>query len=336
VYIGSYSTWGDPPGRGLDVGRVDPRTGGLTITGTADKVPDASFFAFSRDRRFLYATNELTPDGSVTAVDVAEPLDPVVLNRQPTRGGGPTHLSVHPSGRFLLTANHTTGSVVVHRLDRDGRIGESTDLVRHDGTEPHAHQVLTDPSGRWVVAVDLGADSVFVYRLHLATGTLDRRDRLHLPPGAGPRHLAFHPGGRFAYILGELRSEITVAAWDVAAGRLTAGQVIPTVADGVTNFPAELVVSRDGRFVHATNRGENTIVTFTTHDGGGRLAYAGSVSCGGDWPRHLTLSPDERWVYVANQRSNAVTWLPRDPGTGRIGEPAGSVAVNNVAVVAVG
>ncbi len=338
MYIGSYTTWGEPPGRGLDIGLVEPRTGRLIVTGTVDKIPDPSFFAFSRDRRFLYSTNELVPDGSVTALDVAEPQDPVVLNRQSTRGAGPTHLSVHPSGRFLLTANYTTGSVVVHRLDRDGLIGESTDLVQHQGTdrEPHAHQVLTDPSGRWIVAVDLGADSVFVYRLHSATGTLDQRQQLRLPTGAGPRHLAFHPSGRFAYILGELRSEITVAAWDFAAGRLTPGQVIPTVPAGVTNFPAEIAVSPDGRFVYASNRGENTIATFTTHDGGRRLTFAGKTPTGGDWPRHFTLSPDGRWVYVSNQRSNTVNWLPRDPGTGRLGASAGSVPVNNVGIVAFG
>lgn len=335
MYIGSFSTWGEPPGRGLDVGLADLRSGRLALTGTVDNIPDPSFFAFSRDRRFLYSTNELVPDGAVTALDVAEPQDPVVLNRQPTRGAGPTHLSVHPTGRFLLTANYTDGTVVVHRLDRDGRVGESTDLVRHEGTErePHAHQVLTDPSGRWVVAVDLGADSVFVYRLHTATGKLDLRQQLRLPTGAGPRHLAFHPSGRFAYILGELRSEITVAAWDFAAGRLTPGQVIPTAAPGTTNFPAEIVVSRDGRFVYASNRGENTIGMFTTHDGGRRLAFARSTPTGGDWPRHFTLSPDERWVYVANQRSNTVNWLPRDPGTGKIGASAGSVPVNNVGIV---
>jgi 6-phosphogluconolactonase len=335
VYIGSFSTWGEPPGRGLDVGLADPRTGRLAITGTVPNVPDAAWFAVSRDRRFLYCTNELVPDGTVTSLDIAEPQDPVVLNRQPTRGAGPTHVSVHPSGRFLLTANYTTGSVVVHRLDRDGRVGESTDLVQHKGTdrEPHAHQIVTDPSGRWVVAVDLGADSVFVYRLHLATGTLNLRQQLRLPAGAGPRHLAFHPSGRHAYILGELRSEITVAAWDAVAGRLTPGQVIPTTSSTGTNFPAEIAVSRDGRFVYASNRGENTIAAFTVHDFGRRLVSAGSTPCGGDWPRHFTLSPDERWVYVSNQRSNTVNWLPRDPRTGRIGPSMGSVPVNNVGIV---
>lgn len=337
MYIGSFSTWGDPPGRGLDVGRVDRSTGALTVTATVEGMPDASFFALSRDRRILYSTNELVPDGAVTALAVRDPQRPIVLNRAPTRGAGPTHLSVHPSGRYLLTANYTDGSVVAHRLQEDGRIGESTDLVQHVGSErdPHAHQVVTDPSGRWVLAVDLGADSVFVYELDLATGKLAVNQQLRLPSGNGPRHLAFHPHGRFAYILGELRSEITVASWDAGAGQLTAGQVIPTTGPDAPNqnFPAEIAVSRDGRFVYASNRGEDSIATFGVRDRGRRLVFVDTVSTGGSWPRHFTLTPDERWVYVSNQRSNSVNWLSRDPGTGKVGSSAGSVRVNNVGIV---
>jgi 6-phosphogluconolactonase len=337
VYIGTFSSFGDPPGPGLQVGRVDRLTGALTVTGTVDGIPDASFFAFSLDRRTLYSTNESVPDGAVTALNLTDPQHPVVINRRPTRGAGPTHISVHPSGRFLFAANYTDGTVAVLRLESDGSVGESTDLVQHIGTdrEPHAHQVLTDPSGRWVVAVDLGADSVFVYRLNLATGKLALHQQLRLPVGAGPRHLAFHPRGRFAYVLGELRSEITVAAWDAARGRLTPGQVIPTVGPGAPspNFPAEIAVCRDGRFVYASNRGENSIAAFTVRDQGRRLSLAGSTPTGGDWPRHFTLSPDERWLYVANQRSNNITQLPRDPATGRIGPSVASTTANTVGIV---
>lgn len=337
VYIGTFSSFGDPPGPGFQVGQVDRLTGALTVTGTVEGVPDASWFAFSLDRRTLYATNELVPDGAVTALRINDPRHPVVLNRQSTRGAGPTHISVHPSGRYLFAANYTDGTVAVLRLAADGSIGESTDLVRHIGTdrEPHAHQVLTDPSGRWVVAVDLGADSVFVYRLNLGTGKLALHQQLRLPTGAGPRHLTFHPRGQFAYILGELRSEITVAAWDAARGRLTPGQVIPTIGPGAPspNFPAEIAASRDGRFVYASNRGENSIAAFSVRDSGRRLAFLASTPTGGNWPRHFTLSPDQRWIYVANQRSNAITRLPRDPETGRVGAAAGSTPANTVGIV---
>lgn len=332
MYIGGFSTWGEPPGRGLDVGTVDDRTGALSVTGTVPGVPDASFLAFALDRRILYATNEL-PDGTVTALDLDDPRHPVVLGHA-AAGAAPTHLSVHPSGRYLLTANYGDGSVAVHALLPDGRVGEATDLVRHTGTdrEPHAHQVLTDPSGRWVLAVDLGADAVFVYRLDLDRGTLTGRQRLDLPAGAGPRHLAFHPHGRHAYILGELRSEITVAAWDPATGHLTPGAVMPT-STAPDNAPSEIALARDGRHLYAANRGENTLAHFSVHDEGARLTHVASTPTE-NWPRHFVLSPDERTVYVANQRANTITRHPRDPHTGRVHPAASATPSNNVAVIA--
>jgi 6-phosphogluconolactonase len=330
VYIGSYSTWGEPPGRGLDIATADPETGMLTITSTVPDVPDASFLAFSPNRHTLYATNELTPDGTVTALDIRDPQHPVVLNRAPA-GAAPTHLSVHPCGRYLLTANYGDGTLTVHTLLPGGGIGESTDLVRHNGSEPHAHHILTDPSGRWILATDLGADSVFVHHLDLDTGKLTLHQRFRLPPGAGPRHLAFHPNGRYAYVLGEHRSEITVASWNPTAGTLTAASVVPTTS--ATNAPAEIAVTRDGRHLYASNRGENTLAHFTIDDSGARLTHVVSTPTD-DWPRHFTLSPDERFVHVANQRAGTITQLPRDPHTGILGAATASIPSDNVAVIA--
>ena len=338
VYLGSFSTWGKPRGRGLEIGTVDGASGKLTIIGAVAGVPDASFLALSPDQRKLYTVNELKPEGRVTALDIGgDPGLPSVLNSQPTGGGGPTHLSVHPSGRYLLTANYTNGTVIVHPLLPDGRIGMATDMVRHvaETRSARAHQVVTDPSGQWVVAVDLGADSVYVYGLDLPLGKLRLNQQLRLAAGAGPRHLAFHPDGRTAYILGELRSEITVAAWDAATGHFTPGQVIGTLGDAAPrkNFPAEIQTSQDGRFVYASNRGHDSIAMFSTEASGSRLRFGGTASTGGAWPRHFTLSPSGRWLYVDNQNSNAVTWLPRDPGTGKIGAAAGSTKVNSVGIV---
>jgi 6-phosphogluconolactonase (cycloisomerase 2 family) len=309
VYLGSF-------GADLRTGEVAD-DGTLTVTGSVAGVPDASFLAFHD--RFLYTTNE--GQGRVTAIDRTTNA---VLNTRSSGGAGPTHVSVHPSGH-LLTANYTSGSVAVHALDDDGSIGEQTDLVRHEGDrDPHAHQVL--PSGEWVLAVDLGTDSVYVYGL--ADGKLTQHQQLRLPAGAGPRHLAFHPTEPLVYILGELRPEITVARWE--DGTLTPGQVIPTAGDG--NFPAEITVSADGRFVYASNRGDNTIAAFAVS--GDQLTALGATPTGGDWPRHCTLSPDERWMYVSNQNSGTVTWLPRDPATGTLGASAGSAAVPSVGIVA--
>ena len=336
VYLGSYSTWGSPPGRGFEIGTADDATGALSVSGSVGGVADASFFAFSSDGRRIYTTNEL-PDGTVTALDISDPARPVALGSRSTGGASPTHLSVHPGGRYLFAANYADATVAVLALDEDGRIGEATDLVRQTGTErqAHAHQIVTDPSGQWVVSVDLGADSVYVYALDLDAGTLAPHQQLTLPSGLGPRHIAFHPDGGHAYVLGELRSEITVVAWDSAAGRLEPGQVIGTLGDATPerNNPAEIAVSGDGRFVYASNRGHDSIATFTVGESGGRLDFVNTVPTGGAWPRHFTLAPNGTWLYVANQNSNTVTWLPRDPQTGLLSQFVGSAAVNSVAVV---
>lgn len=340
VFLGSYTSSGEPPGRGLELARRPGAGPELRLDHTVEGVPDASFFAFPADRRALYVTNEFERDGRLTALTLTDAAHPEILNTQASHGDATTHLSVHPSGRYLLSASYGDGSVAVHPILPDARLGEATDRVQHTGAQrqAHAHQVLTDPSGRWVLAVDLGADSVYVYRLELNTGKLTQHEQVMLPSGAGPRHLAFHPDGHAAYILGELRPEITVAAWDPGAGRLSPGEVVPTVpADSHgPHAPAEIAVSSDGRFVYASNRGENTIATFQTGAGGTTITRLGNTPTGGDWPRHFTLDPSERWVYVANQRSGTVNWLPRDPDTGRIGESAGSIEVPSVAIVAFG
>lgn len=326
VYIGSFT---DP---GLAAGSVDDATGELAVGASVD-VAHASFLALNADRTRLYATNE-QDDGGVTALDVTDPANPVVLNSQSSRGSTPTHVSVHPSGSYLLTANYGDGTVVVHRIAEDGSLGESTDLVQHQGTdrEPHAHQIVTDPSGQWVLAVDLGTDSVYVYGLDTDAGTLTQQQQLALPTGAGPRHLAFNPAGTLAYVLGELRAEITVCAWD-PAGQLTAGQVIPTVSPDAPdpNHPSEIAVSSDGRFVYAANRGENTIATFSAS--GDQLTHLGNTPCGGDWPRHFTLSPDETSVYVSNQNANSINVLPRDPETGLLSESTASTEIEAPGIV---
>jgi 6-phosphogluconolactonase len=310
VYLGSF-------GADLRTGTIDD-TGTLSLTGSIAGVPDASFMAFQD--RFLYTTNE--GQGTVTSIDRTTNT---VLNTQPTGGAGPTHVSVHPSSH-LLTANYTSGSVAVHPLNDDGTIGARTDLVQHEGTDraPHAHQIV--PAGEWVLAVDLGTDSVYVYAL--ADGKLTQHQQLRLPTGAGPRHLSLHPTAPLAYILGELRPEITVARWE--NGTLTPGQVIPTAGDG--NYPAEIAISADGRFVYASNRGDNTIATFAVE--GDQLRSLGATATGGEWPRHFALSPDERRVYVSNQNSGTVTWLPRDPATGTLGAVGGSTPVPSVGMLA--
>jgi 6-phosphogluconolactonase len=333
VYIGSFTSWGPPVGPGLQAGTADSTTGRLSITGGAPGIVDPSWFTYSPDGRILYSTIESDP-GKVKAFNITDPQRPRVLNTAEVKGAAPTHISLH--GPHLLAANYGSGSVSVLSLQSDGRVGTVTDVVEHTGAsrDAHAHQVVTDPSGKWILSVDLGADSVYVYSLDLA-GKLKLNQQLKLPEGLGPRHLVFHPAGNYAYVVGELRSEVTVLAWDSAAGRLTAGQVISTLGGATPpeNFPGEIQISPDGRFVYASNRGHNSIATFAVAEQGKGLTFLNTTPSGGSWPRHFTLDPTGRWVYVSNQRANTVNWLPRDPSTGKLDTSAGSVAVNNVGIV---
>ncbi|WP_377860020.1 lactonase family protein [Allokutzneria oryzae] len=328
VFLGCY-TLGAGGGKGIGLADADVQTGALTVTSTLEGVVNPSFLTLAPNRRTVYAVNETT-DGRVSAfaVDAAGGLK--ALGSQSALGADPCHLAVHPSGRFLLTANYSSGSVAVHPIREGGALGAATDLVQHTGSGPdpdrqkgpHAHQVLTDPSGRWVHAVDLGTDSVYVYRLDLGTGKLSRHSQAKLKPGAGPRHIAFHPGGRAAYVANELDSTITVCEWDSATGTLKPGPSLPTApAGGVTrNYPAEVTVSPDGRFVYLSNRGHDSIAIFAVADGGRGLTPAGTPSCGGAWPRHIVLSCDGRFLYSANERSPGVAVFRVDRSTGGLAQ----------------
>lgn len=327
AYVGSFTS-SSPAGKGLQVAAHDAATGEIRPQSVVDGVPDASFLALSPDGRVLYTTNE-QQQGAVTALSLADPARPRVLGSVPTGGAGPTHLSVHPAGH-LLVANYTDGTVSAHPLQPDGAIGPASSVVRHEAAEPHAHQVLPAPAGRLVTAVDLGADAVFVYSLD--NGRLVQQQRLDLPAGTGPRHLAWHPGGERAYLVAELNSTITVLDWDGA--RFTAGQVLSTRAAGAggRNAPAEIATTRDGRFVYASNRGDDDIAVFAVR--GDRLERLGSTPTGGQWPRHFALAPDESAVHVVNQNSGTLTRLPRDPATGALAPSPSSAPFTAAAVLA--
>ncbi|MER6053210.1 lactonase family protein [Streptomyces sp. NPDC001793] len=338
LFLGTYTS---KPGGGTGIGLAgyDPATGALTATGVLPGVPDPSYLTVARDGRTLYAVDE-QQDGAVTAVALRRAGGPVVLGSRPTGGAGPCHLSVHPGGRWLLSANYLSGSVAVHPIDRrTGALGPRTDLVVHDSpppgpgqTGPHAHQIVTAPDGRHVLAVDLGNDSVYTYRLDPRAGTLAQVSYAGLRPGAGPRHLTFHPSGRHAYLANEVDNTVVVCGYDPREGRLVPGAPQSTgTAPGVVSYPAQLLVTGDGRFAFLANRGDNTLTRYAVAEGGARLRLLDTVPVGGDFPRQIAFSPDRRWLFAANQKSGSVTVFAVDARTGalaRVGEPfAASMAV---------
>ncbi|MFD9883083.1 lactonase family protein [Streptomyces alboflavus] len=338
AYIGSFTQGGGP---GIVTATVDADTGAPTVLGVTDAVPDPSYLALSPDGATLYAVSE-TPDGAVaafrTAGDAVRPIGAPV----PVRGAGPTHLAVHDG--HVHTANYGSGSVTSVPVAADGSLtsapagvlehkGSGPDPARQEG--PHAHQVLPDPGGRWLLSVDLGTDSVRVCEPG-PTG-LTVRHEVALRPGTGPRHLAFHPGGRVAYVLNELTPTLTVCSWNPADGTLgplAEPPVLPAEPDGDA-YPSEVVVAPDGRFLWTATRGVDVISVFALDAEGTGARLTASVACGGAWPRDLAIDPSGRFLYAANEHSGDVTWFTLDTETG-LPSRAGAIDVPAASCVVFG
>jgi 6-phosphogluconolactonase (cycloisomerase 2 family) len=335
LFLGTYTSV-QGGGKGIGLATYDPVTGTVTATGTLTGIGDPSYLATHPRGHTLYAVDE-RPEGAVTAVRLA---DNRVLSTRSTGGAGPCHLSVHPSGRWLLSANYTSGSVAVHPVDASGALGERTDLVTHSSPAPgpgqdgpHAHQFVTSPDGGHVLAVDLGTDTVYTYRLDQSKGTLTEVSQAHTRPGAGPRHLTFHPAGRFAYLANEVDNTVVVCAYDPASGRLTPGDPQSTGTGAGTNYPAQLLVTSNGSYAYLANRGHNSLTRYGVEAAGARLRLLDTVPVGGDFPRHLAFSPDERLLFTANQRSSTVSVFHVEGPSGEL-HLAGKPFASPVAVCA--
>jgi len=335
LYIGTYTSR-DGGGHGVRVASYHPVTGKITTTGVVTGVPDPSFLAVHPDGRTLYTVNE-RERGAVSAVRIA---DGEVLGSRATGGRYPCHVSVHPSGRWLLSADYGSGSVAVHPIGAGGELGERTQSVTHDSpapapgqSGPHAHQMVTAPDGRHVLAVDLGTDTVYSYRLDAGAGTLTEVSRAAARKGSGPRHLVFHPGGRHAYLANEVDDTVTVCAYDASSGRLTIGDPQPTGSRVNPSYPAQLVVTPDGAYAFLANRGDDTLARYGVEADGARLRLLGTVAVDGDFPRQVSLSPDGRLLFASNQRSGTVTVFHVDPASGGL-RPAGDPYPSPMAVCA--
>ncbi|AHH98910.1 lactonase family protein [Kutzneria albida] len=318
AYIGNFT-------KAIGLARLGD-TGTLTATGTVNGLDNPAFLTLAARGTTLYAVND-TDSGRVTALAVGAGGGLTVLGGQPTGGAMPTHLTIHPSGRFLLVANYGAGSTAVFPINSDGTLGARTDLVQYTGSGPdptrqdgpHAHMVAFDPAGRYLYVPDLGTDQVHVHALDLGTGRLRSIGDTALPSGAGPRHLAFHPTTPAVYVADELDSTVAVCAQDPTSGLLTPGQVLPAAPPGgARNYPAEILVSQDGRFVYVSNRGHNSVAVFAIEADGRRLRAVGTTPCGGNWPRHITIDRSGRFLFASNQYSNSVTAFSVDQATGRL------------------
>jgi 6-phosphogluconolactonase len=333
VYFGTY---GEAKDEGIFVAELDLATGVVSKPRLAAEAVNPSFLAFDPSRKFLYAVAEVsTLGGEKTGGVIAFAVDPRTgglkrLNEQPSQGAGPCHLVVDKTGKNVLVANYDGGTVAVLPIDEQGRLKPASAAIAHHGKSvnverqegPHAHSINLDAANQFAFAADLGLDKVLVYRFDARAGTLRPNEppAAIVAPGSGPRHFAFHPSGRFAYVINELGSTITVFWYDAETGALSTVQTISTVPRDFkgTNYPAEVVVHPSGKFVYGSNRGHDSIAIFSVDAATGRLTAQGHEPTQGKNPRNFAVDPTGNYLLAANQDSDTVVVFRLDPATGKL------------------
>jgi 6-phosphogluconolactonase len=327
VYTGSYS---DAKADGIQVFSLDMSSGALTKVGGASGAGNPSFLAIHPNKKFIYAACEAGKVGSVAAYALDEKGVPTLLNTQPSEGNGPCFVAVDKAGKNVLTANYGSGSVACIPIGADGKLAPPSSSVQHKGSSvskgrqdsPHAHSINLDAANKFAFAADLGLDKILVYKFDSEKGTLVPNDppATDVPPGSGPRHFAFHPGGKYAYACGEMSMTVIAFTYDADKGVLKELQVLPTLPEGAERkgtSTAETQVSPDGKFVYVSNRGHDTVAIFSVDAATGKLTPAGHASTGGKTPRNFGIDPSGKFLIAANQSSNSVVVFKIDPATGK-------------------
>jgi 6-phosphogluconolactonase len=343
VYFGTYT---GAKSKGIYRARFDPASGSLSQPGVAAETPSPSFLAADPQHRFLYAVNEVDQfqgekSGSVSSFGVdarTGTLSPI--NQKTSSGAGPCHLTVDSAGRNVLVANYAGGTVSVLPADDGGRLGDPTTVIHHQGTgpnsqrqdAPHAHCITLDRTNRFALANDLGLDKVMVYRFDPNAGKFTPNDppSASVAPGAGPRHLAFSPDERFAYVNNEMALTVTAFAYDAARGTLRELQSLPTVPEGTGpagNSTAEVRVHPSGKFVYVSNRGPDSIAIFQADTKTGKLTAAGHQATQGKTPRSFSIDPTGRFLLAANQNSDTVVVFRIDSESGKLTPTGTTVSV---------
>jgi 6-phosphogluconolactonase len=342
VLFGTYAP-GDQ--QGIYAAQFDPQSGRLGPARRAADLPNPGFFALARDQRTLVAVGRGaagTPlaEGRIAALR----LDPAtgnaeLLNELPTQGRGPCHVALHPNGRFAAVANYGDGSVEVFQLDVQGRLERQTAYVAHHGSSvdperqegPHAHSANFDPAGRFLLVCDLGLDQVLAYPFQSDAGNLGPpiEPVAHVPAGHGPRHLAFHPGGRWAYVVNEMGGSVTHCLYDANRGILTPQATVDALPAGYADprRAAEILVHPAGHVVYCSHRGEDTVAALAIDPQQGTLRRLGAASTGGGWPRNFALDPTGKWIVAANQNGDNATVLHIADDAGAPVAADGAIAV---------
>ncbi|MES2713738.1 MAG: lactonase family protein [Pseudomonadota bacterium] len=348
AYVGSFtSAQRRARGEGISVFSMNATTGAWTHVQTLGDLVNPSFLVTSRDGRFLYSVHG---DGDYASAFAIDPANGRIrpLGRGATGGRNGVRQAIDPSGKWLVVANYASGSVAVLPIKPDGSLGDHAQLVSLPGEPgPHRreqpssepHDVVFDPSGRFVVIPDKGVDRVFVFAFDQANGALTPAGNngfVASRSGAGPRHMAFHPNRPIAWVLNELDSTVTTYAWAPANGTLTARQVITTLPTDFTGNStcSEIAVSPDGRTVHVSNRGHDSVTTYAARPDGGLLSSPAWTRTQGPSPRFIGLAPGGRFLYAANEQGDTILPFRVDATSGRLTQAGAAILCKSPVTIA--
>jgi 6-phosphogluconolactonase len=338
AYIAYIGTFTEKNSKGIYAFRFDAATGKLTPLGLAAETVSPSYLAIHPNHQFLYAVNEVADfggrqAGAVSAFSIDRETGKLTfLNQVSSRGPGPCHLSLDKTAKNLLVANYAGGSVAVFPLESDGHLREASAFIQHTGSSvnkerqeaPHAHCIFTSPDNRFALAADLGLDKVVVYRFDAAHGTLSPNNPAFgkTAPGAGPRHLAFHPNGKYVYVINEIQCTLSTFVYDAARGALRLKDTISTLAKGynvtANDSTAEVEVHPPGKFVYGSNRGHDSIAVFAVDPEEGTVSQVEIVSTMGKTPRGFGIDPTGSFLIAANQNSDSLVVFRINQETGRL------------------
>ena len=331
VFIGTYTEHEGSQSKGIYVYELSLSTGELTRERKVEGVLNPSYLALHPQHQFLYAINEVESfagkeGGGVSAFAYdPESGEAELLNAQSSEGKTPCYISIDRTGRFVLVANYSGGNAAMLPIQSDGRLGPSTDVVQHSGssvdpnrqTAPFVHCILPDPTNRFAIATDLGADKLLIYAMDLENGKLNTHAEVKVKPGSGPRHIIFHPNGGYLYLLNELNSTLIVFRYDSTAGNLEEVQTVSTLPPDFQgeNLCADLHIH--GKYIYASNRKHDSIAWYLVDETTGQLSYEGEVPSGGKEPRGFAIDPTGSFLLAAHERSDNVVVFQIDPSTGK-------------------
>jgi 6-phosphogluconolactonase len=332
VYFGTY-TGAKTGSKGIYVAPFDAKTGNLGQVRLAAELERPSFLTIHPNGKHLYAVGEISGGAGVTAYRIDAATGRLqTINQSPAVGSGPCHISLDQTGRMAMIANYGSGSVVSYQIRQDGSLSDPISFIQHEGSSvhpkrqagPHAHSINASPDNRYAYACDLGLDEVLIYQIDPATGTLTPNNPpfAKVAPGGGPRHFAFHPNGRFAFVNNEMTLTETAFAYDADTGALTEIETVSTLPEadrGQTGMStAETVAHPNGKFLYVSNRSHDTIAVFACDPDTGKLTLIQNARCEGSIPRNFNLDPSGRWMIIAHQKTNDVAVFAVDPDTGKL------------------